>query len=228
MDRVVWIPFPPPYSHEFLERTNTWVRERPEKNFRVVVYNPRRTALGLPPTPMLQNLVKGSQIYLRGHGLSGDPNVTTSYNGAALKLPITESIDRLIEMGLPTDFRGTIKFYSCFSALAGKPKYVSGGTFVFDKKDPSDILKTKIKGGVFGPAGSPLAKVGANYFRSLGFQHCKYIGYKGPLTGAYVDSDHSSDGRTHKYCEEVTYDAFGTAHFSPNKDRRASDARKSF
>ena len=228
MERVVWIPFPPPYSQEFMERTNTWVKERPEKNFRIIVYNPQRIALGAGLNPLLFNLINGSQIYLRGHGLSGDPHVTTNYDGRSLKLPITDSIDRLVAMGLQPNFRGTIKFYSCFSALKGKPQYIDDGQMIFDKDDPTNILKIKLKGGNFGPTGSPLAKLGANYFRQLGFQHCKYLGYKGPLSGAYVDSDHSPDGRTHKYCEEVTYDAFGAAHFAPKKDRLASDARKSF
>lgn len=228
MNRVVWIPFPPPYSHEFLERTNSWVRERPEKNFRIVVYNPARAAMGVGPCPQLLNLVKGSQIYLRGHGLSGDSHVTTSYNGTSVSLTIQESIDRLMEMGFSPQFRGTIKFYSCFSALSGKRKWIDGGTFIYDRNDPGNILKTRIKGGNYGAKGTALAKTGASYFRSLGFKHCKYLGYLGPLTGAYVDSDHSADGRTHKYCEEVSYDAFGQAHFQPNKDRRASDARRSF
>ncbi len=36
------------------------------------------------------------------------------------------------------------------------------------------------------------------------------------------------DKLNHKYCEEVTFDAFGTQHFEPLKNRRASAARKSF
>ena len=226
MERVVWIPFEAPYSYEFFERTLSWIKERPQKNFRILTYDPNR------PThiahPALLNLVWGSQIYLRGHGLAGDAHVTTTYNNGKQKLHIHDSIDRLLDMGLPSTFRGTIKFYSCFSALTGVPKYLGGGTPVFDKKHPEDILKTKMKGGNYAPKGIPLAKVGANYFRSKGFNKCKFLGYKGPLTGAYVDSDNAKDNQMHKYCEEVKYDCYGTAHFQPTKSRRASDARASF
>jgi hypothetical protein len=132
-------------------------------------------------------------------------------------------------MGLQDDYRGTFNFYSCFSALEGKPQWVFGtGQIVFDKKDPGNILKSKVKGGTFttGPV-TPLAKVGANYFRSLGFKRCRYVGYKGPLSGTYVDGG-DEDGLNHKYCEYVQFDAFGGHHFQPLKNRRAKDAKKSF
>lgn len=228
MHRIIWIPFAGQEATEFLERSNNWLQERPDKNFQIVTYNPQRNAMGLGSHPALLNLINGSQIYMRGHGLPGNPHVTTTVNGTSVRLHITESIDRLIEMGLSTNYRGTIKFYSCFSALKGKPKYQDGGTLVFDKNHPTDVLYTKIKGGTFstGPF-HPLAKVGARYFRQLGFSHCKYLGYKGPLTGTYVDGG-DPDNLNHKYCEVVKFDAFGDHHFQPLKNRRASDARKSF
>lgn len=227
MDRVIFIPFEQPMAYEFLERTNSWVQERPEKNFRVVIYNPQRAVLGMGANPQLMNLVKGSHIYLRGHGLPGDHHVVTNLQGGGTRrISIQESIDRLIEMGLDRNFRGTIKFYSCYSGVASKDKWQSGtGQLILN----SDPMKTKVKGGTFAPGAVALAKVGADYFRSLGFKHCKYVGYLGPLTGKYEDSDSSPDGAKHKYCEIVSFDALGDKHFlQPSKSIRASDARKKF
>ncbi|HUZ65191.1 MAG TPA: hypothetical protein VMU82_15905 [Acetobacteraceae bacterium] len=227
MDRVIFIPFPPPYAHEFMERTNNWVQERPEKNFRIIVYNPQRAALGLGRSPLLMNLMNGSSIYLRGHGLPGDPHVTTSLNGAVVKITIQDSIDRLMEMGLRNDFRGTLKFYSCYSGLDQPKKWVSGtGTLVFT----DDVHKTKVKNGTFTAATKSLASVGASYFRSLKFKHCKYVGYLGPLTGKYEPSDSSPDGRNYKWCEVTTFDTLGDRYkVDPTmKVTRASEAQKFF
>ncbi|MCI0700131.1 MAG: hypothetical protein L0241_03480 [Planctomycetia bacterium] len=162
MHRIIWIPFAA--SQEFVKKSNNWLAERPEKNFVVVVWNPKREELGLGAHPALLNLINGSQIYMRGHGLPGDPHVTTTNNDKTEKIHIHESIDRLIISGLPPTYRGTIKFYSCFSALKGVPKYIDGGEFVFDMKHPTDVMRTKIIGGNFttGPF-TPLAKVGASY-----------------------------------------------------------------
>jgi len=229
MDRVVFIPFPPPYSYEFMERTNSWVKERPEKNFRIVTYNPGRAALGVGRNPLLMNLLNGSSIYLRGHGLPGDPHVTTSLNGTVLKITIQESIDRLMEMGLGNDFRGTLKFYSCYSGLDQPKKWVSGtGTLVFSPD--GDLHNTKVKGGTFTPATKSLASVGASYFRSLKFKHCKYVGYLGPLTGKYEPSDSSPDGRNYKWCEVTAFDPLGDRYNvnSTAKTTRAKDAQKFF
>lgn len=224
MHRIIWIPWERSEAYEFLERSENWLQERPDKNFQIVLYNPARASVGLGEHPALMNLVNGSQIYMRGHGQPGSSRITTNLaGGRAISMDITESIDRLLEMGLPGTYRGTIKFYSCFSAVKGKPKYLDGGQLKLHKNP----MKTTAKGGNWttGPF-HPLAKIGANYFRSLGFQHCKYLGYKGPLTGKYVDSD--ATGENHKYCERVTFDGLGQVHFDKNKDRRASDARKSF
>ncbi len=169
MHRIIWIPFPDNEALEFLERSKNWVKERPDKNFQIVVYSPLRLALGEGRHPALTNLMNGSQIYMRGHGLPGDPHITTTANGKQVKIHISESIDRLVDMGLSTDYRGTIKFYSCFSAMKGVPKYTGGGTLTFDKKHPEDIMKTKIKGGTFtkGPF-PPLAEAGRGTSGSSG------------------------------------------------------------
>jgi len=238
MDRVVFIPFQQPYAHEFLERTNNWLLERPDKNFRVVVYNLMRSPLW-GPNPMLLNLIKGSSIYIRGHGMPGVAQLTTHYRNDDISITIQKAIDRLIEMGLERDFRGTIKFYSCYSGLDQPPKLQHGtGTFSATKdgrikgalRSPDGQLQ--LERGTFSPATKSLASVGAAYFRSLGFLQCKYYGYRGPLTGKYEPSDSSPDGRNHKWCELTTFDWLGDMQ-SVNatvKGVRASDprARKSF
>ena len=225
MDRVVFIPFAQPYAAEFLERTNNWVAERPEKNFRIVVYNPERARLGVTAGhPALKNLIKGSTIYIRGHGLPGATAVTTSLNGHHVSLPITDAIDRLLEMGLDNSFRGKIKFYSCYSGLAQPPKYQDGGQLYVKRGE------FHAQGGSWKAASQALAKTGASYFRQLGFKHCKYYGYLGPLTGKYEESDTVDPGNTHKFCEITTFNPLGdkVRVSTENKITRASEARKMF
>jgi hypothetical protein len=222
MERVVFIPFPMPHHQEFLSKTLNWVQERPNKNFRLLIYNPNYKRLGCGPHPRLQNLMNGSHIYIRGHGLPGKATITTS----GQILHIMDAIDRIIEMGLSTDFRGTIKFYSCFSGLDQPRKYVKGGEYRLH----NNPMKTTVRGGEWEEKTDALARVGASYFRSWGFELCRYVGYLGPLTGKYEDSDSSPDGRNHKWCEITVFNPLGMRFNknATNKVTRAIDAQREF
>ena len=227
MIRVVFIPFDTNSQREFVDRTVNWQRARASKDYKIICY---QTGVKIP---LLQNIIGGSQIYIRGHGLLGVPAIYTEERigeadaQPAQQLQITVVIDRLIEMGLPTNFRGTIKFYSCFSGLA-KPK--SAVPMTGDTKKRWLTGKPYLANAQWRPAAEALAKIGANYFRSQGYTQCRFIGYKGPLKGEYdIDPDVDGDSTDHKYCSVVTFDYRGVANFSfSDRSTRAKDAQKEF
>ena len=118
MERVIFVPFNQNCQHEFRIRSENWQVAKPSKNFQIFI-NQRSP-------PLLLNLHDGSQIYIRGHGLHGVPRFSPRTGSVARRathaaLPIVEVINRLIEMGLQPNYRGTIKFYSCFSGLDKPP-----------------------------------------------------------------------------------------------------------
>src|SRR5690348_11878228 len=110
MPRIIWIPWPEAEAEEFLERSTQW-NDVSGKGFQIITWSPG-TSLDL-----LETLMDG-KIYMRGHGTPGSPFVTTK----GKSLNIRESIDRIIGMGLQPAFAGTIKFYSCYSAVDGVVK----------------------------------------------------------------------------------------------------------
>lgn len=227
MYRVVFVPFPYPSCLEFLEKTKNWVEERPNKKFRPLVYDPGHIAEGWRPHPYLtKNLIDGSHIYIRGHGLPGSRFLTTYFNKNPVTVSIEVAIDRLLEMGLRPEFRGVIKFYSCNSGLDQPSKWLQGGEMKLD----NDPFKSTVIGGEWSRRTNALAYVGARYFREKGFWLNKYIGYLGPLTGKYENSDSSPDGRNHKWCEVQVFDGLGLPRDknSTEMSTRAIDAQKLF
>lgn len=233
MDRVVFIPFDAASQREFVARTENWQQARASKDYKIVRYQS-----GVQ-SPLLLNIIGGSQVYIRGHGLLGVPAIYTEDRKdgedaqPGQQLPITTVIDRLIGMGLHPNFRGTIKFYSCFSGLA-KPQ--SAMPFTGTEWNPANSLIswatgiTFLVGAQWRPAADALAKIGANYFRSQGFAQCRFIGYKGPLKGEYdIEPDADGDSPDHKYCSVVTFDFRGVAVFSfADRSTRAKQAQQEF
>lgn len=233
MDRVVFIPFDLVSQREFVKRTENWQRARAGKDYKIVRYQSGAQS------PLLLNIVGGSQVYIRGHGLLGVPAIYTEDRVGGedaqpkQQIEITVVIERLIGMGLQPNFRGTIKFYSCFSGL-NKPasaKPFTGVTYTPETSWWGWLTgKPYLSGAQWNPAADALAKIGANYFRSKGFFQCNFIGYKGPLKGEYdIEPDALGDSPDHKYCSVVTFDYRGVAVFSfADRSTRAKHAQKEF
>ncbi len=231
MSRVIFIPWQMPQAQEFLDKSNQWndalAKDGATKRFTIVTYQPGTV------DPTLDTMVDG-QIYMRGHGLPGSPSVTT--HGTSLH--IRDSIARLVGMGLKPAFRGKIKFYSCYSGLDGvqkmratmvtEPKFAVGPLKLGSKTVIRDVDK-----GIFEGTYDSLASRGAAVFRSRGFTHCSFYGYRGPLSSEMEarTEETLADGHAHKHCLVVTFDPTGTpvsGSDAASVGRRASAARAQF
>ena len=114
---VVYIPWDTNEGAEWNTKTNQWNHARNNK-FRIVNYDPAvnndADLAGASGNP-------AAVIYIRGHGFSGYPYIMANtkppgfQDKLALVLPITDACQRLIDSGLPDNFTGVIKFYSCYS-----------------------------------------------------------------------------------------------------------------
>jgi hypothetical protein len=222
--RIIWIPWSGHDADEFVERSDQWNDVSP-KNFTIITYQPDAAS------DVLQNLRKG-KIYMRGHGMPGSPFVTTH----GINLHIHSSIDRLIGMGLQPTFAGTIKFYSCYSAvdsvqkmrtdMVQEPKFKLGKIRLGRKFVTKEVDKS-----IFEGSRDCLARRGAAYFRSRLFHSCGFHGYEGPLSGKMEQKSDEElvSGHYHKHCLEIHFDEVGAAVSHPESaGRRASLARQDF
>ncbi len=227
MSRIIWIPWPAADAAEFLERSTQWQdAKQGVKTFTIITYAAGTT------NDILANLATGS-IYMRGHGMPGSPSVTTR----GQSLHIRASIDRLIEMGLKTTFAGTIKFYSCYSAvdsvvkmrteMATVPK-VKLGPLHFGSK----VVSQQVDKGIFEGSRDSLAQRGAAYFRSQGFHLATFQGYPGPLSGFMEQKtdDELANGHFHKHCLQIDFNMGAPVSRSDiaSVGRRASADRSNF
>jgi hypothetical protein len=225
MERVIWIPWPEAEAAEFIERSDQWQEVSP-KDFTIITYSSGTV------NDTLHKMKTGS-IYMRGHGMPGSPFVTSR----GQSLHITKSINRLIKMGLQTTFTGKIKFYSCYSAvdsvqkmrpeLVTVPKVKIGPIGFGAKSVFQDVDKSYFEG-----SRDCLARRGAAYFRSRGFNSCVFQGYGGPLSGKMEQKTDQelADGHYHKHCLTITFNE-GTPVSGIGMDsvgRRASAARSNF
>ncbi len=171
--RVIWIRWQEGSCDcDLFERSRQWQTARPEKNYQIVSWAPNATS------GVLANVCTGENyIYLRGHGVPGDPTVnpTNTFNNPN-GISIYESIDRMGQMGLKPGFRGMIKCYSCFSGLSGVDRTrtirTAGRKHGFFGER---VLKEK-KVQLPRPEGTwdPLAQRGASYMRGIGFDFCSF------------------------------------------------------
>ena len=109
------------------------------------------------------------QIYIRGHGLPGEPWISSGDKEDThdkAKLHANDVVSRLTASGLQTGFKGKIKCYNCHSA------------------------ETSLKSASF-------AQVFADAMWLAGYKQCTYWGYLGMLTSFY--ETRSNDPRLHKY-----------------------------
>jgi hypothetical protein len=226
MARIIWIPWPEAEAGEFIERSEQWNEVSP-KSFTIITYK------AATKNAMLQSLERGS-IYMRGHGMPGNPSITTR----GKSLHISSSIDRLIEMGLDNDtFHGTIKFYSCYSAVDSVMKMRSAMVTVPKLsigrlKIGQKTVSREVDKGLFEGSRDCLARRGAAYFRSRGFTRCKFQGYPGPLSGKMeVKTDEElATGHYHKHCLEIDFNEGAPVSRSDiaSVGRRASKDREEF
>jgi hypothetical protein len=227
MSRIIWIPWPAEDAAEFLERSAQWQEAKKGiKTFTIITYAAGTT------NDVLADLGTGS-IYMRGHGMPGSPSVTTR----GKSLHITSSIDRLIAMGLKSTFAGTIKFYSCYSAVDSVvkmrpeamtvPKLKVGPLHFGSKTVVRDVDK-----GIFEGSRDCLARRGAAYFRSRGFDRATFQGYPGPLSGFMEQKTDAelADGHFHKHCLQIDFNQGAPVSRSDiaSVGRRASTDRSNF
>jgi hypothetical protein len=227
MSRIIWIPWPEAEAGEFIERSEQWQEaKRGVKDYTIITYAPGTTS------DVLSTLTAGS-LYMRGHGMPGSPSVTT----AGKSLHIHSSIDRLIEMGLRNTFAGTIKFYSCYSAVDSVVKMrtvmetvpkVKVGALRFGSK----IVERQVDRGLFEGSRDCLARRGAAYFRSKGFSRATFQGYPGPLSGKMEQKteEELADGHYHKHCLKIDFNEGAPVSRSgiDSVGRRASTDRQTF
>lgn len=223
--RVIWIPWPEAEAGEFIERSDQW-NDVSKKHFTIITYDPSSR------NENLAALQTGS-IYMRGHGMPGNPSVTT--RGKALH--IHESIDRLIGMGLDRHFGGAIKFYSCYSAVDSVKKMRSVSTMepklrIGPLHFGQRVVTREVDKGIFEGSRDCLAKRGAAYFRRQGFNRCVYQGYPGPLSGRMEQKteEELAEGHYRKHCLLIDFNQGAPVSRSgiESVGRRASQDRVNF
>ncbi|MBT8336436.1 MAG: hypothetical protein KJO11_07525 [Gemmatimonadetes bacterium] len=223
--RIIWIPWTEAEAGEFIERSDQW-NEVSQKTFHIITYAPGTTH------DVLDGLKDGS-IYMRGHGMPGNPSVTT--RGKALH--IHHSIERLIEMGLDVQFTGKIKFYSCYSAVDSVQKmrdeYVQVPKLKLGPLEFGSKFATRtVDKGIFEGSRDCLAKRGAAYFRGKGFTRCVFQGYPGPLSGKMElkTDEELATGHYRKHCLQIDFNQGAPVSRSgiESVGRRASKDRVNF
>lgn len=223
--RIIWIPWQEAEAGEFIERSEQWQDVSP-KSFTIICYAPGTV------NETLRDLRKGS-IYMRGHGMPGNPCVTTR----SKSLHITDSIDRLIGMGLGKHFAGKIKFYSCYSAVDSVVKMRSVSTMepklrIGKLRFGSRVVTREVDKGIFEGSRECLARRGAAYFRSKGISQCVFQGYPGPLSGKMEQKtdEELATGHYHKHCLQIDFNEGAPVSRSgiESVGRRASTDRVNF
>lgn len=181
-----------------------------------------------------------------------------------LELKVEEACQRLIDMGLESSFGGDIKFYFCNSGTPPTDQDLETAERRIRKtlKDADAMEQAARDMGItirkaarlekadkFGAAAAyrqkveeyerfptPMARRGADYFRSKGFGHCRFWGYLGKLTGTYGDilnEDEGdaakrvkfADGKQHR---GVHIDERNPTERAKQEYRRAKEGRISF
>jgi len=151
-------------------------------------------------------------IYVRGHGNPGAPYIQVKVDVGEdavqeRKILITEACDRLIAMGLEKSYRGAIKFYSCYSGtiLTTAAYQHELRRLESHNRDVKSALKqgmiTSQQAEHFRKEIHPnksIARNGADYMRTKGFNTCVFYGYLGPLASEYADD---GTGQWHKSVE---------------------------
>jgi hypothetical protein len=208
--RIVFIPWNHVEGQEWVDKTNQW-NLRKNNRFQIVTYDP---AIKHHDAFEIANSLPWSVIYIRGHGNPGQPyiQVKMSVPGKTAlqtkKLPIEDACQRLIDMGLSPAYPGAIKFYSCHSGTKLIPEKLqdaldqlkSQRDFI-EQHHASGVLKDDayafwMENNKWPTKDESMAKQGANYFRSKGFNKCIFFGYLGPLGAVYEDPDDT--GEWHK------------------------------
>ena len=141
-------------GQEFAFKNQEWKRlaqsadVKKTKQFFEVWYSGRTSVILLGMTD--------GQIYIRGHGEPGRPNIFSGDPKAHDTHEISATIlaDRLIESGLQPGFAGKIKCYNCHSAERGAEE-------------------------------SSFAQLFADVMWNKGFRSCSFWGYTGSLTSFY-------------------------------------------
>lgn len=140
-------------------------------------------------------------------------------------------------MGLGKEFGGTIKFYSCYSAVdsvvkmrnvsAREPKPQIGRL-----KFGSRVVTREVDKGIFEGSRDCLAQRGAAHFRSKGITQCVFQGYPGLLSGKMEQKtdEELANGHYHKHCLQIDFNQGAPVSRSgiESVGRRASADRVDF
>jgi hypothetical protein len=201
---IVFIPWPWDEAQEFIKKTEQWNHVTGCK-YRIVHFKTGQK------DPFIQqaNNDSSAQIYVRGHGAVGRPEIQIKVDtgGTAVderKIPIVWACDRLMSMGLTKKFSGAIKFFSCYSGTKFADDAFAG---VLDhNRSRNEFSQQALDGGVIDAAAfakryiatypnRSIAGYAADYMRANGFKQCNFYGYLGPLESEYADD---GNGDWHK------------------------------
>lgn len=207
---VVFIPWDTVEGAEWNAKTTQW-NLRTGNRFEIIHYDPTITN---HPTLVTISGSPDAVVYIRGHGNPGAPYIQTKMNGqggeVTLKLPIVDACQRLIDSGLRPAFPGAIKFYSCHSGTKLTPEALANDHAT--AQSANERYAQALAGGMITreqhdawlrePAHDrSMARQGARYLRTHGFNSCVFYGYLGPL-----GSEYEEDAGTHEWHKVVALD----------------------
>jgi len=201
---IVFIPWPWDEAQEFIKKTEQWNHVSGGK-YKIVHF----TKGHKDPFIQRANDDSSAQVYVRGHGAVGRPEIQIKVNtgGAEVderKIPIVWACDRLMSMGLTKKFSGAIKFFSCYSGTKFADDTFDG---VLDhNRDRNADYQQLFNLGLINAAtfaklylatypNRSIAGYAADYMRANGFKRCNFYGYLGPLESEYGDD---GTGNWHK------------------------------
>ncbi|NNK62988.1 MAG: hypothetical protein HKO98_07220 [Gemmatimonadetes bacterium] len=92
--------------------------------------------------PVLSSLNDG-QIYIRGHGMAGSPELEMARGGE--QVHYAEVVQRLVTSGLKREFRGQIKCFNCHSAESGPHGNAVDGHDPFGQNVADELYKRGYK-----------------------------------------------------------------------------------
>ena len=197
-EHVVFIPWDAVDGAEWNAKTTQW-NLRTGNRYTIVHHDP--TGLESPALVNISNS-PDAVVYIRGHGNPGAPYIQTKLNAGTpgevtKKLPIVDACRRLIQAGLRPTFPGAIKFYSCHSgtkltadALENDHAAAATTNAMFaEALGAGRITPEQHDAWHREPAHDrSMARQGADYLRTQGFNACVLYGYMGPL-GSYYEQD---------------------------------------
>ena len=223
--RIVFIPWDKTEGGEWNEKTNQWNKVHDDKFTIVNYDPGTKNQHDLVAISKLESGAiyirghgnPGFPYIMANYQPPGYDMVT------GIVLPIADACQRLIDSGLDSTYSGVIKFYSCHSGAKLIPQALAEELKKWQsERDDFTFLANTVRGDLDAigdsdaakkanlqvqlhsyserlkkkkPEDKSMARQGADYMRSKGFNRCKFYGYLGPLGSLYemeVDGDEST------------------------------------